>query len=114
MSERMSKGESVLKELNVDKNVRKVVVIAVSICTVVVAVGASFLGYSVYKWRTSLFFGLVPEGISMSSPTEGWVVGMREHFFFGKSSGDPKDPAAHCPCRARHRQQPVVGEPQAT
>ena len=86
MSERMSKGEIVLKELHVDKNVRQVVVIAVSICTVVMAVGASFLGYSVYKWRTSLFFGLVPEGISMSSSTEGWVVGMRERFILSRPS----------------------------
>lgn len=75
-----------LKELNM----RKYVVVAVIACTLV-AVCASFLGYTVYKWRTSLFFGLVPEGISMSSPTEGWVVGMRERFILSR----PSDTSAH-------------------
>lgn len=64
---------------------RKHAVNALIVC-MVVAVSASFLGYSVYKWRTSLFFGLVPEGISISSPMEGWVVGQREHFTLSRPS----------------------------
>ncbi len=67
-------------------NMRKYVVIAVIVSMVVAVVGASFLGYSVYKWRTSLFFGFVPEGISISSPTEGWVVGQRERFILSRPS----------------------------
>lgn len=71
---------------------RKRVMVAVIVWTIV-AVCASFLGYSVYKWRTSLFFGLVPEGISISSPTEGWVVGLREHFTLSRPS-DTSAPVA--------------------
>ncbi len=98
---------SFVKELNMRLNMRKYVVIAVIVSTVVVMVGGSILGYSVYKWRTSLFFDFVPEGISMISPTEGWVVGKHEHLILsrpldrsaraavGQQSGDGRTVALH-------------------
>lgn len=88
-------------------NMRTCVVIVVIVSMVVVMVGASFLGCSVYRWRTSLFFDFVPEGISMISPTEGWVVGQQEHLILfrpldrsaraavGQRSGDGRTVALH-------------------
>lgn len=75
---------------------RKYVMIAVIVCTLL-AVSASFLAYGVYKLGSSLFSSYIPEGISMSSPTEGWVVGERVHLILSR----PSDTSA----RAAMRQQ---------